>query len=47
MQVELDEDLNEDVQTTSVTDDPEQRSFELGSDLVKTLDVGLVYLAEI
>lgn len=47
MQVELDEDLNDDVQTISVTNDPEQRSFELGPGLVKTLDVGLVYLAEI
>lgn len=31
--VELDRDLDEDVQATYLTDDPEQRSFEVGPDL--------------
>lgn len=46
-QVELDEGLDEDVQTTYVTDDPEQRSFEVGPDLVDEIDDDAVYLAEV
>lgn len=45
--VELDKDLDGDVQTTYLTDDPEQRSFEVGPDLVETTTDDAIYLAEV
>ncbi|KYH24305.1 hypothetical protein HAPAU_32880 [Halalkalicoccus paucihalophilus] len=46
-QVELDEGLDGEVQATYETDDPEQRSFEVGPDLVDEIDDEAVYLVEV
>lgn len=46
-QVELDDDLDEDVRAAYEHDDPEQRSFEVGPDLIESIADEAVYLAEV